>query len=90
MEIIWRDTIFFLFTEVDEIGARTNRKRITDDRGSRMWKFQCFYSNWNFSHIIIRYLFVAKNKKRNNRWSFEKNSFLVLNLTVYREQPSSR
>lgn len=52
MEIIWRDTIFFLFTEVDEIGARTSRKRITDDRGSRMWKFRCFYSNWNFSHVI--------------------------------------
>lgn len=52
MEIIWRDTIFFLFTEVDEIDARTSRKRITDDRGSRMWKFRCFYSNWNFSHVI--------------------------------------
>lgn len=52
MEIIWRDTIFFLFTEVDEIGARTSRKRITDDRVSRMWKFRCFYSNWNFSHVI--------------------------------------
>lgn len=83
MEIIWRDTIFFLFTEVDEIGARTSRKRITDDRGSRIYvEVSMFLFELEFfaCYIIrVRYFFIAKNKKRNNRWSFEKNSFLVLN-----------